>query len=52
LGLAQAVGNVDRHRLQNRADAKRYAIGVLGVGSLLLTQLRFEHDEIIQQWSI
>jgi hypothetical protein len=52
MGLAQAVGNVDRHRLQNRGDAKRYAIGVLGVGSLLLTQLRFEHEEIIQQRNI
>lgn len=48
MGLAQAVGNVDRHRLQSRVDAKRYAIGVLGVGSLLLTQLRFEHDQITQ----
>lgn len=52
MGLAQAVGNVDRHRLQNRADAKRYAIGVLGAGSLLLTQLRFEHDQIIQERNI
>lgn len=43
MGLAQALGNVDRHRIQNRADAKRYALGVLGLGSLILTQLRYQH---------
>jgi Protein of unknown function (Hypoth_ymh) len=42
-GPAQALGNVDRHRIQRRQDVKRYAMGVLGLGSLLLTQLRFEH---------
>jgi hypothetical protein len=47
-GFSQAVGNVDRHRIQTRADARRYAIGVLGVGSLLLTQIRFEHSEIVE----
>jgi hypothetical protein len=45
MGFAQAVGNVDRHRLQSRADARRYAIGVLGLGSLLLTQLQYEHRD-------
>lgn len=43
VGFAQALGNVDRHRIQKRADAHRYAIGVLGLGSLILTQLRYEH---------
>lgn len=43
VGLAQAVGNVDRHRIQRRDDSRRYAMGVLGLGSLLLTQLRYEH---------
>ena len=42
-GLALAISNVDRHRIQQRADLKRYAMGVLGLGSLLLTQLRYEH---------
>ncbi|GAA4740633.1 hypothetical protein GCM10023328_22270 [Modestobacter marinus] len=42
-GLAQALGNVDRHRIQKRPDVKRYAMGVLGLGSLVLTQIRFEH---------
>lgn len=45
VGFAQALGNVDRHNIQKRADAKRYAFGVLGLGSLLLTQLRFQHGE-------
>jgi hypothetical protein len=47
IGFAQAIGNVDRHRIQSRPDAKKYAIGVLGLGSLLLTQLRFEHTAVI-----
>jgi hypothetical protein len=48
MGFAQALSNVDRHRIQKRDDAKRYALGVLGLGSLLLTQLRFEHDGILK----
>lgn len=52
MGIAQAIGNVDRHRLQTRSDARRYAIGVLGAGSLLLTQLHFEHGELVHQRNI
>lgn len=48
LGFAQALGTVDRHRLQDH-DARRYAIGVLGLGSLLLTQLQHEHAEILYE---
>jgi hypothetical protein len=48
IGFAQALSNVDRHRIQSRDDAKRYALGVLGLGSLLLTQLRFEHGDILK----
>lgn len=48
MGFAQALSNVDRHRIQTRDDAKRYALGVLGLGSLLLTQLRFEHEDILK----
>lgn len=47
MGFAQALSNVDRHRIQKREDARRYAIGVLGLGSLLLTQVRYEHPEIV-----
>lgn len=42
-GFVQALGNVDRHRIQTRDDARIYAMGVLGTASLLLTQLRYQH---------
>lgn len=48
MGFAQALSNVDRYRIQKRDDAKRYALGVLGLGSLLLTQMRYEHDDILE----
>jgi len=48
MGFSAALSNVDRHRIQKRDDAKRYALGVLGLGSLLLTQLRHEHGDILQ----
>jgi hypothetical protein len=49
MGFAQALSNVDRHRIQKRDDGRRYAIGVLGLGSLLLTQLRWEHEELMEE---
>ncbi|GAA1691957.1 hypothetical protein GCM10009745_41670 [Kribbella yunnanensis] len=49
MGFAQALSNVDRHRIQKRDDAKQYAIGVLGLGSLLLTQLRYEHGDMLDE---
>lgn len=42
-GLVAALGNVDRHHVQERPDARLYAMGVLGLASLLLTQLRHQH---------
>jgi hypothetical protein len=48
IGITMAVGNADRHRIQQRDDAKRYAMGVLGAGSLLLTQLRHQHANSFQ----
>lgn len=48
IGFIQALSNVDRHRIQKRDDARRYAMGVLGLGSLLLTQLRHAHGELIE----
>src|SRR6266540_6908633 len=48
IGIAMAVGNADRHRIQQRDDAKRYGMGVLGAGSLLLTQLRHQHANSFQ----
>jgi hypothetical protein len=47
LAIAQAVSNVDRHRIQERTDLRQYAIGVLGTASLLLVQVRKEHPETI-----
>lgn len=47
MGFAQAIGNVDRHRIQKRPDGRLYAIGVLGLASLLLSQLRYEHGDLI-----
>ena len=51
-GFAQALSNVDRHKIQRRQDAQRYAIGVLGLGSLILTQLRHEHAELIEDMQL
>ena len=48
VGFVQAIRNVDTHRIQSRDDAHRYAVGVLGLGSLLLTQLRHEHPDPFQ----
>jgi hypothetical protein len=48
IGIAMAVGNADRHRIQLRDDGKRYGMGVLGAGSLLLTQLRHQHANSFQ----
>lgn len=31
MGFAQALSNVDRHKIQRRDDGRRYAIGVLGL---------------------
>lgn len=47
-GFFQALSNVDRHRIQNRADIREYATGVLGLASLLLIQIRFEHPRFAQ----
>lgn len=43
MGISMALRNADAHRIQSRLDHKRYAMGVLGVSSLLLTQTRYEH---------
>jgi hypothetical protein len=42
-GIAKALRNVDTHRIQERSDLKRYALGVVGSCSLLLTQMRYMH---------
>lgn len=44
LGIVGAIGNAARHRIDDRTDAKRYALGVLGSVSLLITELRNAHE--------
>lgn len=44
-GFMGALSNVDRHNIQDRDDLQRYAMGVLGIGSLLLTQVLHEHGD-------
>lgn len=51
MGLAMALRNADAHRIQDRSDHKRYALGVLGASSLLLTQIRYEHGNRFQDTS-
>lgn len=48
IGISMALRNADTHRIQQRDDGKRYALGVLGAGSLLLTQLRHQHANSLQ----
>ena len=42
-GLVAATGNRDRHHIQKRDDWRRYALGVLGTASLILTQIKHVH---------
>lgn len=44
-GFALALRNVSGHRISNRSDLPRYALGVLGIASLLLTQVRHEYGD-------
>jgi Protein of unknown function (Hypoth_ymh) len=45
-GMVAAISNVDRHSIQERPDAKQYALGVLGLASLLLTQIKHTHPRL------
>jgi len=48
MGFAAALGNVDRHNIQDhRPDLKQYSLGVLGLASLLLTQIRYTHPDAV-----
>jgi Protein of unknown function (Hypoth_ymh) len=42
-GFAPTLRNPSGHQVTNRSDAKRYALGVLGMASLLLTEVRHEY---------
>ncbi|HUZ56385.1 MAG TPA: TIGR02391 family protein [Streptosporangiaceae bacterium] len=45
IGFALALRNPSGHQIKNRGDAERYALGVLGTASLLLTELRHEYGD-------
>jgi hypothetical protein len=44
IGFVAAISNVVRHRDQRRTDWKTYAVGVLGLGSLLQTEIEQTYD--------
>jgi len=44
-GFALALRNPSGHQVRHRADAERYALGVLGIASLLLIEIRHEHGD-------
>jgi hypothetical protein len=44
-GFALALRNPSGHRIADRVDAERYALGVLGTASLFLTQIRHEYGD-------
>lgn len=44
-GFALALRNPSGHQVRHRSDAERYALGVLGVASLLLTEVRHEYGD-------
>lgn len=44
-GFALALRNRSGHRVEARGDANRYALGVLGMASLLLTEIRHDYGD-------
>jgi hypothetical protein len=44
-GFALALRNPSGHQVRHRSDAERYALGALGVASLLLTEIRYEYGD-------
>ena len=44
-GFALALRNPSSHQVKNRDDAERYALGVLGMASLVLTEVRHEYGD-------
>ena len=47
IGFTQAISNAVRHRVSEREDARQYAIGVLGLASLLFTEVRHEYGNTL-----
>lgn len=44
-GFALALRNPSGHQVRHRSDAERYALGVLGLASLLLSEIRHEYGD-------
>jgi hypothetical protein len=44
-GFALALRNPSGHKVSSRPDAERYALGVLGMASLFLTEIRYEYGD-------
>lgn len=44
-GLAQAVGNLHRHNVEKRDDAEQLAWSVIGLGSLLIGEMKMTHPD-------
>ena len=51
-GLMLAVGNRTRHNVESRADAETFAWRVVGLGSLLLSELRRTHSHLPEQTEV
>ncbi len=47
IGFTQAISNAVRHGVSERDDARQYAIGVLGLASLLFTEVRHEYGNTL-----
>lgn len=45
MGLVQAIGNLHRHNIEKREDAESLAWDVIGLGSLLVGEMRRVHSE-------
>lgn len=45
IGFALALRNPSGHQVKHRSDAERYALGVLGLASLLLIEVRREYGD-------
>jgi hypothetical protein len=45
MGLAQAIGNLHRHNIEKRPDAEQLAWSVIGLGSLLIAEMKFTRPD-------
>lgn len=45
MGLTQAIGNLHRHNIEKRSDAEQLAWGVIGLGSLLIGEMKIAYPD-------